>query len=51
MGLSLALWSLALNARGHTPALDYGGWWASATPLVAAALAVAVHRVRLMREA
>ena len=36
MGLSLALWYLALNAKGHSPALDYGGWWASATPLTQA---------------
>jgi hypothetical protein len=61
VGLSLALWYLALNARSHAPALDYGGWWASATPAVqagwlaatalAAASAVVVHRVRLAREA
>jgi hypothetical protein len=60
MALSLALWYLALNAKGHTPALDYGGWWASATPTVvaswlaaavaAAGLALVAHRVRLGRE-
>jgi hypothetical protein len=60
MALSLALWYLALNAKGHTPALDYGGWWASATPAVvagwlvaamtAAVLALVAHRVRLVRE-
>ncbi len=60
MALSLALWYLALNARGHTPALDYGGWWASATPavvagwlvaaLTAAVLALVAHRARLVRE-
>jgi hypothetical protein len=60
VGFSLALWYLALNARGHTPALDYGGWWASATPQVqagwalattlAVALAFAADRLRLARE-
>jgi hypothetical protein len=60
MALSLALWYLALNAKGHTPALDYGGWWASATPrvqagwaaatLLAAALAFVAQRARLARE-
>jgi hypothetical protein len=59
-GLSLALWYLALNAKGHTPALDYGGWWAEATPVVvagwlaataaAAVLAFVAHRARLARE-
>ncbi len=60
VGFSLALWYLALNARGHTPALDYGGWWASATPQVqagwalattlAVAVAFAADRLRLARE-
>jgi len=60
MGLSLALWYLAMNAKGHTPALDYGGWWAMATPLVQAGWAAATvlatvasfaaHRARLARE-
>ena len=60
MAVSLGLWYLALNAKGHTPALDYGGWWASATPrvqagwaaatLLAAALAFVAQRVRLARE-
>jgi hypothetical protein len=60
MGLSLALWYLALNAKGHGPFLDYGGWWAAATPLtqamwaaattMAAVAAVAAHRARMARE-
>jgi hypothetical protein len=60
VGVSLALWYVALNARGHSPALDYGGWWAAATPLTqagwaaaavaAAALALVAHRVRIARE-
>ena len=60
VGLSLALWYVALNAKGHTPALDYGGWWASATPLaqagwagaavVAMVAAMAAHRARMTRE-
>ena len=60
MALSLALWYLALNAKGQAPALDYGGWWASATPLVQAGWAAATvftaagalvaHRARLARE-
>jgi hypothetical protein len=60
VGLSLALWYVALNAKGHTPSLDYGGWWASATPLaqagwaaaavVAAVVAMAAHRARMTRE-
>ncbi len=59
-GLSLGLWYLALNARGHTPALDYGGWWASATPAtrlgwclataLAVAFAFAADRLRQGRE-
>jgi hypothetical protein len=59
-GLSLALWYLALNAKGHTPALDYGGWWAMATPrvhagwtaatLLMAAAALVAHRARLVRD-
>ncbi len=59
-GLSLALWYLALNARGHTPALDYGGWWASATSAtrlgwclataLAVAAAIAADRLRQSRE-
>lgn len=60
VGFSLALWYLALNARGHTPALDYGGWWASATPatqagwlaatVLAIALAFAADGLRRARE-
>jgi len=60
MALSLALWYLALNAKGHTPALDYGGWWASAPPrvqagwaaatILAAGLALVAQRSRLARE-
>jgi hypothetical protein len=60
LSLALALWYLALNAKGSTPALDYGGWWASATPRVQAAwlaaaagaalLAVVAHRWRLVRD-
>jgi hypothetical protein len=60
MALALALWYLALSSKGQQPALDYGGWWAVATPavqagwltatLVAAALAVAAQRYRLSRE-
>ena len=60
VALALALWYLALSAKGSEPALDYGGWWSSATPLaqagwlattVAAALLAAVaHRRRLARE-
>ena len=59
MAGSLALWYLGLNAR-DAPALDYGGWWARATPAVqaawlvaaaaAAALALGAHRLRLARE-
>jgi hypothetical protein len=58
--LSLALWYVALNGKGQGPALDYGGWWAAATPLtqagwaaatmVAAATAVAAHRARIAAE-
>lgn len=60
VAVSLALWYLALNARSGEPALDYGGWWASATPAVqagwlAAAVACAAgawaaHRRRLASE-
>jgi ABC-type transport system involved in multi-copper enzyme maturation permease subunit len=60
VALALALWYLALNAKGSEPALDYGGWWSSATPLVqagwvtaavgAALLAVVAHRRRLSRD-
>jgi ABC-type transport system involved in multi-copper enzyme maturation permease subunit len=60
VALALALWYLALNAKGKTPALDYGGWWSSAPPRVqagwltaaaaAALLAVVAHRQRLARE-
>ncbi len=52
--------TLALNAKGHIPALDYGGWWASATltiqlgwaaaTVLAAVVAIAAHRGRLARE-
>ncbi len=41
LSLSLVLWYLALNAKGHSPALDYGGWWAAATPLTQAGWAAA----------
>jgi hypothetical protein len=54
------LWYLALNAKSSEPALDYGGWWSSATPAVQAGwlaaavatalLAVVAHRRRLARE-
>ena len=54
---SLALWYLSLNAKTSAPALDFGGWWAVATPwnqaawaaatLAAVVLAVAAHRRRL----
>ncbi len=57
---SLALWYVALNAKGQPPALDYGGWWGRATALsalgwlggaaMAAGLAVVAHRVRSARE-
>jgi ABC-type transport system involved in multi-copper enzyme maturation permease subunit len=57
---SLALWYVALNARGQPPALDYAGWWGRATvPSVcgwlgaaaaAAVVAVVVHRARSIRE-
>jgi hypothetical protein len=57
---SLALWYVALNARGQPPALDYAGWWGRATvPSVcgwlgaaaaAAGVAVVVHRARSIRE-
>jgi hypothetical protein len=60
VALALALWYLALSAKGSEPALDYGGWWSSATPPVqggwlaaavaAALLAVVAHRRRLARE-
>jgi len=60
MAASLALWYVALNAKGQPPALDYGGWWGRATPLSAAgwlgaalamsALALAAHRLRSSRE-
>jgi ABC-type transport system involved in multi-copper enzyme maturation permease subunit len=60
VALALALWYLALNAKGRQPALDYGGWWSSATPAVqagwlvataaAALLALLAHRQRLVRE-
>jgi hypothetical protein len=60
VALALALWYLALNAKGSEPTLDYGGWWSSATPAVqvgwlvaavaAALLAVVAHRRRLARE-
>jgi hypothetical protein len=53
--VSLALWYLALNARGRPPALDYGGWWGGATAftaaawlaaaLLAAGAAVVAHRI------
>jgi hypothetical protein len=53
--VSLALWYLALNAKGRPPALDYGGWWGQATAasiatwlaaaVVAAGAAVVAHRV------
>ena len=57
---SLALWYLSLNAKASEPALDYGGWWAAATPAVqagwalgtlgAVALALAAQRRRLRLE-
>lgn len=57
---SLALWYLALNAKGQPPALDYGGWWGRATAwsvcgwlgaaLLAAVAAVVADRVRSMRQ-
>jgi hypothetical protein len=60
MVASLALWYVALNAKGQPPALDYGGWWGRATALsamgwlggaaVAAGLAVTAHGVRSTRE-
>jgi hypothetical protein len=60
VALALALWYLALNAKGSEPALDYGGWWSSATlpvqggwlaaAVAAALLAVVAHRRRLARE-
>ncbi len=60
MVASLALWYVALNAKGQPPALDYGGWWGRATALsacgwlggaaVAAVLAVLVDRLRSRRE-
>ena len=60
MALALALWYLALSSKGQQPALDYGGWWAAATPavqfgwlaatLVAVALAVVAQRYRLSRD-
>jgi ABC-type transport system involved in multi-copper enzyme maturation permease subunit len=60
VALALALWYLALNAKGSVPALDYGGWWSSATPRVqagwlaaaaaSALLAVVAHRQRLACE-
>jgi len=53
--VSLALWYLALNARGRPSVLDYGGWWGEATAFTAAAWlaaallaaggAVVAHRV------
>jgi len=60
VALALALWYLALNAKGTQPALDYGGWWSTAPPRVqagwlaaavaAALLAVVAHRRRLAHE-
>ncbi len=60
VAVSLALWYVALNAKGQPPALDYGGWWGRATPLSAAgwlvatvvvsALALAAQRLRSSRE-
>jgi hypothetical protein len=57
---SLALWYVALNARGQPPALDYAGWWGRATvPSVcgwlgaaaaAGGVAVVAHRARSIRE-
>ena len=56
MVASLALWYVALNAKGQPPALDYGGWWGRATApsalgwlggaAVAAGVAVVAHRIR-----
>jgi hypothetical protein len=60
LSLSLALWYVALNAKGHAPALDYGGWWAMATPgiqvgwtaatVLTGTAALIAHRLRLARE-
>jgi hypothetical protein len=60
MAVSLALWYVALNAKGQPPVLDYGGWWGKATVVSAAAwlggavaaagLALVAHRVRWARE-
>jgi ABC-type transport system involved in multi-copper enzyme maturation permease subunit len=60
MVASLALWYVALNAKGQPPALDYGGWWGRATALtasgwlgaaaVAAGIAVVAHRARSIGE-
>jgi len=60
MAGSLALWYLALNAKGVPAALDYGGWWAAATPAtvggwllaaaLAASLAVVAARARAAHE-
>jgi hypothetical protein len=60
MAVSLALWYVALNAKGQPAALDYGGWWGRATPLSAAGwlgatvivsgLALAAQRLRSSRE-
>ncbi len=57
---SLALWYLSLNAKTSAPALDFGGWWAAATPAiqagwaaasaVAVVLALAAHCRRLAAE-
>ena len=60
MAGSIALWYLALNAKGSPAALDYGGWWATATPktaagwlaaaAAAAGLAAIAERVRAARQ-